>query len=61
MAFEEGTEILTCPNCKARHSAKWSRMPVREMQTIRCDACRGILHSRSSVRDYYEVNLIDEA
>ena len=58
MAFEEGKEQLTCPECGAEHAAKWSRMPVRERARIGCRACPGILYSGNTVRDYYEVRLI---
>jgi len=59
MAFEEGTTEFTCPECKARHEVKWSRMPVREHATLRCRACRAIMYNRDSTRDYYQVTLID--
>jgi hypothetical protein len=59
MAFEEGTAEITCSACKARHEVKWSRMPVREQVTLKCRACRAILFSGSSVRDYDQPTLID--
>jgi hypothetical protein len=57
MAFEEGTDRLVCPACGAAHVAKWSRIPVREWQTIRCESCQGILFYGRAVRDYFEVYL----
>jgi hypothetical protein len=57
MAFEEGTDRLICPDCGAEHVAKWSRMPVREMQTVGCKACGGILFKGRTVHDYFEVDL----
>lgn len=55
MAFEEGKKVLACPSCNAQHLAKWSRMPVREYQCIRCQMCGGVLVEGKSVIDYYEV------
>lgn len=55
MAFEERTEMLTCPTCHAMYLAKWSRMPVREWQKIPCRTCGGTLVQGNSVRDYFEV------
>ena len=57
MAFETGTDELVCPICRASHVAKWSRMPVREHTTIRCQSCGGIAHQSKTVRDYYDVML----
>lgn len=59
MAFEIGTETLVCPTCSAKHIAKWSRMPVRDQITIRCQACGAIAHQSKTVRDYYDVQLIE--
>ena len=59
MAFEEGTARLACKGCGAIHLAKWSRMPVRERQTVRCRSCNHIISQGSSVRDYFEINLAD--
>lgn len=58
MAFEESSGRLTCPSCGAEHEAKWSRMPVRERATLRCQACRSVLYEGSTVRDYYQVTLL---
>jgi hypothetical protein len=58
MAFEEGTLPFTCATCNAKHEVSWSRMPVREWQTIRCKVCDGILFQGSTVRDFIDVNLI---
>lgn len=57
MAFETGTEELTCPSCGARHLVRWSRMPVREQTTIRCIACKAVAYQAKTVRDYYDVRL----
>lgn len=59
MAFEHGTERLTCKGCGATHEAKWSRMPVRESSTIACLACDGVLFSGKGLRDYYQVRLAE--
>ena len=59
MAFETGTETLVCPTCSAKHTAKWSRMPVREHSNIRCQACGAITHQSKTVRDYFDVQLIE--
>lgn len=58
MAFEEGSAELSCPSCSADHIAKWSRMPVREQQRIRCKACKGVLFEGNTHRDYFQVNLV---
>lgn len=55
MAFESGTDRLTCPECGAKHNAKWERIPVREWQVHRCQKCDGVLLKRSSVKDYVSV------
>ncbi len=58
MAFEDSTEVMTCHACKADHSVKWSRMPVRERLTVRCKACGDVLFEGNTVRDYYDVILL---
>lgn len=58
MAFEQGTERLTCPACAVQHNAKWSRMPVRDRTVIKCQACGDTLYEGNTVRDYDEVKLI---
>lgn len=57
MAFEEGTQELTCAACGAVHKARWSRMPVRERARVPCEKCRGTLYEGNTVRDYFEVRL----
>lgn len=57
MAFEEGTEELTCPACGAKHTAQWSRMPVRERTVLKCKACGGILYEGKRHRLYDEPRL----
>lgn len=57
MAFQEGTETLTCPDCGAKHTARWSRMPFRESQKVRCRACPGLIVNGKLVHDYYDVTL----
>ena len=57
MAFETGTETLVCPTCSAKHVALWSRMPLKELATIHCQACGVIVHQSNTVRDYFEVLL----
>ena len=59
MAFETGTETLACPTCSAKHVALWSRMPVKELATVHCQACGGIVHRSNTVRDYYDVQLTE--
>ena len=60
MAFEEGTEILACQGCGTEHSARWSRMPVREWQRVDCSKCGEALVQGRSTRDYFQVsNLAD--
>lgn len=61
MAFEEGTQELTCPECAAQHRLRWYRMPVRERMTIPCRSCGGILFAGNSTHEYYEVRLIDSS
>lgn len=58
MAFEDGTTLLNCKACGAIHMARWSQMPVREKQTIRCCGCNGIISQGTSIRDYFEINLV---
>lgn len=58
MAFEEGSEMLTCPACGAMYMARWSRMPVRDYQKIDCKPCGGVLVQGKSVRDYFAVTPI---
>jgi hypothetical protein len=60
MAFEEGTALFTCQACEAKHSAKWSRLPVREWQFVPCQACGGTLVQGKANRDYREVDLIPD-
>lgn len=57
MAFEDGTMALTCPDCKAEHLARWSRMPVRERQQLRCKACKAVLYEGNTVKDFVDLNL----
>lgn len=52
MAFEEGQEELACPACGAKHTAQWSRMPVRERVVLKCKGCGGILYEGRSHRAY---------
>lgn len=59
MAFEEGTTSLTCVACNAKHVALWSRMPVRERQTVCCLTCGGIIFEDKSVRFYHSVKIAD--
>lgn len=59
MAFETGTETLVCPTCNAQHLAHWSRMPVKELASIRCQACGAIVHQSNTVRDYFDVQLTE--
>jgi hypothetical protein len=58
MAFEEGTISLSCRGCGAGHVAKWSRQPVREWQTIRCQECGAVLSAGKANRDYFEVSRV---
>lgn len=58
MAFQEGTNILTCPHCGARHEAEWHRLPVREPYSLRCKRCTGTLASGKGIKDYMSVRLV---
>ena len=58
MAFEYGKATLTCSTCGAVHETKWSRMPVRELQTVPCSRCKGVLYQENGLRDHYEVKLV---
>ena len=58
MAFEEGTEHLTCTGCGAGHVSKWSRAPVRDHVLLKCQRCGMTLIDRKSVRDYNELTLL---
>ena len=55
MAFEEGTEQMTCPSCDALHQVRWSRMPVRDLMSVECAACGAVMYRGKTVRDYFEV------
>ena len=57
MAFQEGTETLTCPHCGTHHKASWHRLPVRDEQLVRCKACRKPMLHGKSVKDYFDVEL----
>jgi transposase-like protein len=57
MAFEEGTARLVCPACGAEHKARWSRIPVREVERISCQSCHGILLQENTIRAYFDVEL----
>lgn len=57
MAFETGTDRLTCPDCGAEHDAEWHRMPVRERQIHRCQVCFVAMFSGNTVKDYVRVTL----
>lgn len=57
MAFEEGTMPLTCRDCGAQHLARWSRMPVRERQQLRCKTCKGVLFEGNTVKDFTDLTL----
>ena len=58
MAFEHGTDNLTCKACGAEHSVPWDRIPFREQATIRCKVCREIMLQANTVRDYDEPVLV---
>ena len=58
MAFEEKNVSLVCKECGAEHKARYSRQIVREELTIICLSCRGILFSRNTTADYFNVQLI---
>jgi transcription elongation factor Elf1 len=58
MAFEEGEAQFECPACNALHTAKWSRMIVREQSTLRCQACNEIMYQGNSARDFYGLALV---
>lgn len=58
MAFEEGSVRLDCRSCGAIHLAKWSRSTVRERYEVRCLNCDTTISEGSSVRDYFEINLV---
>jgi transposase-like protein len=57
MAFEEGKAQLVCPSCGAEHTARWSRIPVSDLERIRCRSCQGILYERRANRVYFDVEL----
>ena len=59
MAFQQGTDTLTCPHCGARHKARWDRLPVREEYSIRCKSCRSVLTEGKSNKDYFAVELTE--
>lgn len=58
MAFQEGTETITCPHCGAKHEARWYRLPVRDRYSIKCQGCGGILAEGKGLRDYLSVRMI---
>ena len=60
MAFEEGIDEMTCSKCGQRHKVKWSRMPVKDRSTVRCQKCSTVMYDRESVRDYYQASAIDD-
>lgn len=60
MAFETGTDRLTCSECGAKHDADWHRMPFKEHQIHRCHVCFAPLVQGASVKDYVRVTLVIE-
>lgn len=60
MAFQEGTDRLTCPHCGAEHEAFWHRLPVRERFDLHCEKCRQTLASGKGVKDYLTVRLVTD-
>ena len=52
MAFEEGTERITCKTCETQHKVRWSRLPVRETERLWCLQCEGILYEGKTTREY---------
>lgn len=61
MAFEDGTSRKECPECGAWHELKWSRMPVREWATVRCQVCAAFVVNGKTLHDYHQVTLLDDA
>lgn len=59
MAFEEGASSLTCEACNVKHVVRWSRMPVRERQTVCCLCCGEVMFDEKSVRFYHCVSMAD--
>lgn len=57
MAFEEGNEELACRSCGAAHQLRWSRNIFREISTVNCLKCGGIVYHGKSLRDYFSVDL----
>ena len=60
MALDEGAREIACPACKARFRAKWTRLPVRERQMVRCTVCRNVMVEDKSVIFYHQVDLITD-
>jgi hypothetical protein len=58
MAFQEGTDEIVCRECGAVHTARWYRMPVKEVLTIRCKACGGVAFAANTLREYTDVTLV---
>ena len=52
MAFQQGTDTLTCPTCNARHLARWERIPFREEYLLNCIPCGAVLARGKAVKDY---------
>lgn len=60
MAFENGTDELQCPDCRAKHEAEWHRIPVREPYRLICKKCGSTIASGKGVKDYVSVRLLDQ-
>lgn len=58
MAFEEGSDAMTCPSCGSRHRAKWYRLPLREPFMVQCQRCPSVMRRGKSWKDYEEVTLL---
>jgi predicted Zn finger-like uncharacterized protein len=52
MGFETKVDRLTCPRCGTVHDVPWDRLPMREPQMVRCNACLAVMFSGRSTRDY---------
>ena len=52
MAFQEGTEEITCPHCGTVHSVSWFRMPVRERHRLTCQTCGKVMKEGKGVLEY---------
>jgi predicted RNA-binding Zn-ribbon protein involved in translation (DUF1610 family) len=58
MAFQQGTQRMTCPECGAEHDVPWDRIPLREPFHLTCRACGGVLAKGKGIQDFGTPRLV---